>query len=84
MTAFRALPFEVQAVQYVSRESLPAMEQLAPGLLSRSLYITEDLYLITPHGTIRLDFGDYVVKYATGQVYPMRPQIFQASFGAAT
>ena len=42
--------------------------------------ITEPREIVTLEGTMRADVGDYVITGVKGEVYPCKPDIFEATY----
>jgi hypothetical protein len=42
--------------------------------------ITEPRDIVTLEGTMRADVGDYVITGVKGEVYPCKPDIFDATY----
>lgn len=36
-----------------------------------------DIAIETPEGTMRVDYGDYIIKGVQGELYPCKPDIFE-------
>lgn len=39
-----------------------------------------DIAIETPEGTMRVDYGDYIIKGVQGELYPCKPDIFLATY----
>lgn len=42
--------------------------------------VTEVEEIVTLEGTMRADVGDYVITGVQGEVYPCKPDIFEATY----
>jgi hypothetical protein len=40
----------------------------------------EGLYIVTLEGTMRADKGDWIIKGVKGELYPCKPDIFEATY----
>ena len=45
-----------------------------------NLSVENDLFIRTLEGHMKADIGDYVIKGIQGEVYPCKPDIFEASY----
>ena len=43
----------------------------------------EGLYIVTLEGTMRADKGDWIIKGVKGELYPCKPDIFEATYESA-
>jgi hypothetical protein len=43
----------------------------------------EGLYIATLEGTMKADKGDWIIKGVKGELYPCKPDIFEATYEAA-
>lgn len=39
-----------------------------------------DIAIETPEGTMRVDYGDYIIKGVQGELYPCKPDIFLKTY----
>ena len=92
---FRKKPVVIDAVQWSGREAevrdvgslftgeiprAPDDPHIHPGLV----FTPPDgaLYIPTLEGTMRADPGDWIIKGIKGEVYPCKPDIFEATYEA--
>lgn len=40
----------------------------------------EGLYIVTLEGTMRADRGDWIIKGVKGELYPCKPDVFEATY----
>jgi hypothetical protein len=40
----------------------------------------EGLYIVTLEGTMKADKGDWIIKGVKGELYPCKPDIFEATY----
>ena len=61
-----------------------AVEAIKTGVMksAQTLGTTECLMLIdTLEGTMRANRGDYIIRGVKGEIYPCKPDIFEATYG---
>ena len=77
---FRKKPVVVEAVLYDGSK-----ESIADCLrLGRNIGLAADhLTIKTLEGTMRADLGDWVIRGVKGEVYPVKPDIFAATYEPA-
>jgi hypothetical protein len=91
MARFRKRPIEIDAIPVV--EALTAASQdwsALPEWLREDYEAGEVLFL--PHaveirtleGTMRADHGDWIIRGVKGELYPCKPDIFEATYEAVT
>ena len=95
MARYRKKPVEVEAAQWdgTAEEATRIIEWiLAAGATARYVCSTPDRCAQhngdTPHsiaidtleGTMRADLGDWVIKGVKGEFYPVKPDIFAATY----
>ena len=77
MARFRKRPVIIEAELYDgSKESIARVARLGYGIM---LY-TDHLLIKTLEGTLRADLGDWIIKGIKGELYPCKPDIFQATY----
>jgi hypothetical protein len=82
MPRFRKKPVVIEAVQWTGRNgadvnaflSYPASDWRADGA---------DILIETLEGTMAARPGDYIIRGVQGEVYPCKPDIFEATYEAA-
>lgn len=42
------------------------------------------LYISTLEGPFKITFGDYIIRGVQGEIYPCKPDIFEATYEAVT
>ena len=45
---------------------------------------SERIYVNTPEGKMYVNAGDYIIRGVKGEVYPCKPDIFEASYDLVT
>lgn len=76
---YRKKPVVIEAVQWKGI-NITEMEQFASGKVEYTL--DNCLIVDTLEGTMRAEFGDYIIKGIKGEYYPCKPDIFEATYEA--
>lgn len=82
MAKYRKKPVVIEAVQF-RRGEIPGEEFITDGVQSGTLrYVAdEDTFLInTLEGTMSASPGDYIIRGVQGEIYPCKPDIFEATY----
>ena len=80
MSKFRKKPVVIEAIQYDGTHmTAHNIYDLSHGQIS---YIDGKLTIRTPEGTMEASSGDWVIKGVKGEVYPCKPDIFEATYEA--
>lgn len=80
---FRKKPVVVEAAQWLGYlNRLPAWANAARTSYSahKDDVTTAIVYFKTLEGEMRCDYGDWVILGIKGEVYPCKPDIFEASY----
>lgn len=87
MPKFRKKPVVIEAVQYTGEtmpiESVPAW--LVDGMFERTVLPSYDdevkeLYIETLEGRMTVSVGDWIIRGVKGELYPCKPDIFEATY----
>jgi hypothetical protein len=88
MAFFRKKPVVIEAVEYahgkVPIESLPGW--YIDAMMSHRIYADEnsdDLIIKTLEGEMHASRGDWIIRGVKGEVYPCKPDIFEATYDPA-
>jgi hypothetical protein len=80
MPKFRKKPVVIEAIQYTGQLSVHAIMDMNG---TRGVNNSEDgLFITTLEGTMKADRGDWVIKGVAGEIYPCKPDIFEATYEA--
>jgi len=83
---FRKKPVVIEAVQW-NGNNLEQVSDLAlePSTSEVIRHFGGDdyLYIDTLEGTMRADKGDWIIKGVKGEIYPCKPDIFEATYEPA-
>lgn len=77
---YRKKPVVVEAVRYRIDECLPDWFMNA---VTDNIIMTHGggtCYIKTPEGTMKADFGDYIIRGIQGEIYPCKPDIFKKTY----
>ena len=82
MPTFQKKRVFVEAIQYTDPESVKKIiEMNGSGMgLNNS---EEGLYITTLEGVMKASKGDWVIKGIKGELYPCKPDIFEATYEPA-
>jgi hypothetical protein len=79
VSRFRKKPVVIEAVRYDG--SFP-LDFLGDGEQVRSTDGGNALLIDTLEGTMRADIGDWIIRGVKGELYPCKPDIFDATYEA--
>lgn len=79
MAKYRKKPVVIEAVQY-DGSSKSVDEIMDMGGTEGINNSPEGLYITTLEGTMRADKGDFIIKGVKGELYPCKPDIFEATY----
>lgn len=84
---YRKKPVVIQAVQWTNDEDgrdLLAIHALSAGGYGRKVTFAGDgtaaLVIQTLEGAMRCDVSDWIIKGVKGELYPCKPDIFEATY----
>src|SRR4051812_35101288 len=91
MTKYRKKPVVIEAFQYVCNDEQKTLSYprwfiaaVTKGdiliLAPRSAWGMETIEIKTLEGTMSVSEGDYIIKGLKGEIYPCKPDIFEASY----
>ncbi len=82
MPRFRKRPVEVEAVRWIGSNYMEVGALAGPSDWDRhSVWLGGDSLVIhTREGDMRADVGDYVIRGVAGELYPCKPEIFEATY----
>jgi hypothetical protein len=77
---FRKKPVVIEAVQWLGTgESMDAIRDLDTG--TRAVDFTSDnVFISTLEGQMTASIGDWIIKGVKGELYPCKPDIFEATY----
>jgi len=80
MAKFRKKPVVIEAYCATTDSFFP--EWLSDAIDGGSVHVEPDgpIYITTLEGTMRADFGDYIIRGVKGEIYPCKPDIFEATY----
>lgn len=85
MTTYRKRPVVVDAwkVEDIVRDATKNWHALPPCIADDKagiVFCPDGLYIKTLEGSMRADIGDYVIRGVKGELYPCKPDIFEATY----
>ncbi len=83
---FRKKPVTIEAVRWDGTvESVKKIRALNPDgrdINTSTLHDTPYLEIKTLEGVMRANLGDYIIQGVKGEIYPCKPDIFEATYEA--
>tara|TARA_Y100000310_G_C20255715_1_gene611241 strand:+ start:303 stop:587 length:285 start_codon:yes stop_codon:yes gene_type:complete len=81
MSRYRKKPVVIEAVQFDGGNLAQIFEELGDLKHGRGLrYDGDDLLVHTLEGDMRATPGDFIIKGVQDEVYPCKPDIFEATY----
>jgi hypothetical protein len=81
---FRKKPVVIEAMQHSTRGGLTdALVDFLGGEAARNIvwsYVAGKIYITTLEGQMSAQPGDWIVKGIKGELYPVKPDIFKATY----
>lgn len=81
---FRKRPVIIDAVQWDGKSAALIGEICPEPLDLFTLDGLGGLLIRTTEGTMRVDPGDWIIRGVTGEFYPCKPAVFDATYEAVT
>lgn len=78
MTKYRKKPIVVEAVQFKGYNWDEVISELQPD--SDWEHNGNYVNIFTLEGVMRADIGDWIIKGVKGEIYPCKPDIFDATY----
>ena len=77
---YRKKPVVIEAVRYMIDDSLP--DWFMDRVSNNTIILHEDgtCHIKTLEGTMKSEYGDYIIRGVNGEVYPCKPDIFQKTY----
>jgi len=76
---FRKKPVIIEAIQFDgSSENRLELDKFCTN--RRAEFYPDHLRIVTLEGDLRADIGDWIIKGVGGEVYPCKPDIFEATY----
>lgn len=79
MAKYRKKPVVVEAVQYWREENIHEVLDFANKGMFYDLK-TNEYYVKTLEGDMKVSKGDYIIKGVQGEFYPCKPDIFEQTY----
>jgi hypothetical protein len=87
MPKFRKKPVVIEAIQWLNKKIVVAddgsdpLEWFFQAERNGSIQLAGDtLHIKTLEGTMRADVGDWIIRGVKGELYPCKPDIFEATY----
>lgn len=77
---YRKKPIEVEAFRFMIDSKVP--DWFSNGMVSDMIvpHMNGACDIKTLEGTMRADFGDYIIQGVNGEIYPCKPDIFEKTY----
>ena len=86
MGKYRKKPVVIDAIQLTSESLMDCISFIYPDIsvidhsTLTAIRKNKFLYIETLEGDMKAQFGDYIIKGVQGEVYPCKPDIFEATY----
>lgn len=82
---YRKKPIVIEAVQWDNEMGtyLEVKEWDTKGFFPSAFHPDESLRIVTLEGVMTVNIGDWVIKGVKGELYPCKPDIFEATYELA-
>lgn len=88
MGRYKKRPIVIEAFRWViSKESEDVPSWLANAMIDgtvTAVFVPDralpDLEIKTLEGTMRVDYGDWIIQGVNGEIYPCKPDIFEKTY----
>ena len=82
MKKFRKKPVVIEATQWNGeynsiKEMFPVINAISPTTIN---YDKSEIIIHTLEGDVTASIGDWIIKGVKGEVYPCKPDIFEATY----
>ena len=80
MTKYRKKPVEIETFRFQIDEVMP--DWFIEEMNRNAVLTYEDgtCVIVTLEGEMRANYGDYIIKGVQGELYPCKPDIFEATY----
>lgn len=83
MAKYRKKPVVIEAVQFDgSEQSVVGILSLGGSRLVKPDCGGKELIIVTLEGNMKANINDYIIKGVKGELYPCKPDIFEATYEA--
>jgi hypothetical protein len=73
---YRKKPVVIEAIQWTNNN----LDEVLEFAYERSIVVNGELFLETLEGRMKANVGDFLIKGIKGEVYPCKPDIFEATY----
>lgn len=88
MPKYRKKPVVVEAFKYDKNDredTIGIPKWFLDAVVQRKVIITADeVFIKTLEGEMKVSDGDYIIKGIKGEIYPCKPDIFEATYEEVT
>jgi hypothetical protein len=79
MPKARKKPVEIEYVQWTGK-NINEVFSLTNAELVENDFMSDELVIQTLEGDMRANKGDYIIKGVKGELYPCKPDVFEATY----
>ena len=83
MAKYRKKPVLIEAVQWLGQRSLGHIHEFVQDCDREVLIDNDQLIIPTLEGDHKANLGDWIIKGVQGELYPCKPDIFEATYEPA-
>ena len=81
MDRYRKKPVVIEAIRWMGDNKVEVARLLNVSDKGMPTFGDDcEVYIFTLEGTMRADFGDWIIKGVAGEFYPCKPDIFEATY----
>lgn len=81
MARYRKKPVVIEAIQYTGHNAVEVMAWA--GVPEITEEFEGGIEVASLEGTMRADPGDFVIRGVKGELYPCKPDVFEATYESA-
>lgn len=79
---YRKKPVVIEAIQYDG--TFPLAFLSGDGRVRKAAYGWDAIEIVTLEGTMTAQTGDWIIRGVKGELYPCKPDIFEATYEEVT
>ncbi len=84
MTKYRKKPVVIDAIQYLREENINEVINWLEECNGKEYFkydpSTNEYYITTLEGEMKVSKNDYIIKGVSGELYPCKPDIFEKTY----
>lgn len=79
MPRARKKPIEIEYVQWIGNNLAEVFELTGAELIGND-FMSDELVIPTLEGDMKANKGDYIIKGIKNEIYPCKPDVFEATY----